>query len=452
MSKFNVFKPWTWFSSEERKKIVATNSPNIDYSIPKVGGESVTTPYRNIYFTGSSVVVILLDGTTVMRIGVDDKLVQELEKCTTEQQIRNLMNSTEAPGLVVDSRVETQGERQIVSDNFEVLRNHPDFQINGKQVFLKDVGLELPAVVAGSFIELLERMSSLEVAIENCSEQEGLKSRYEALKMFWYWTALNPIESARNDLFNFIRKNDINITSTGLLMMYRRVVSVASSKADKVYIKFITDNYLKLKKWKKSPKKFTVGQSKDGTYALYVNKKSKNWRTIGNLAKLYAELRNVQTERTYTDNHTKRKDIKIGAVYKEDEGKIDLDNTKDCSNGLHVGSRSFGFGGFGDVGVLCLVNPMYVRSVPVSETNKMRVSEMFVVGEMELKEYSENVESQEVLDFSEEYCQTTVTELEKVAKSRDFSKLACQNNDIAVPINNLKEIVKHIQNRVREVL
>ena len=36
------------------------------------------------------------------------------------------------------------------------------------------------------------------------------------------------------------------------------------------------------------------------------------------------------------------------------------------------------FDSFGDTGVIALVNPMFVRSVPVSDANKMRVSEMFL--------------------------------------------------------------------------
>lgn len=451
MSKFSIFKPWTWFQSEERNQRDESPAPEINYTF------GVTPPYKNVYFTGSSIVVVLQSGEVIMKNGVDDSIVKSIQGCSTEQQIRNLLTTVEIKEDKKESEVETKEERKIVTDNLAILRNNPDFWIKDNQIFLADVSLELPAVIAGSFIELLERMDIVNVedpSDEQYEEYEELNNRYQALKMFWYWTALNPIDSARKDVFNFIRKNDINITSTGLLMMYRRVVGVEDSGVDKALVEFVSNNYLKVKRWKKATQKYNVYKDTSEVLQLLPKDKRANrkWKKVGNLANLYWELTNFQVEKVYTDNHTGTKNIQIGGIYKEDEDKIDLDNTKDCSRGLHVGSKSFGFDGFGNVGVLCLVNPMYVRSVPVSETNKMRVSEMFVAGEMELEEYSDTVESQEVLDFSEEYCNTTLVELQKSVKNRDYSNISCQNKEPQLPVQDLRQIIGHIKSRIQEVV
>lgn len=449
MSKFNFFKPWTWFKSEERNK---KEEPSIVGYSGYSSWPRPILPYKNIYFTGTSVVVVLNNGDVVMKNGVPQDIVAQIQACTTETQIYTLL-STVAPKKEQpkESVVETAEERKIVTDNLQAIRNSWDFTVVDNKVYLQDVDLEMPAVVVGSFIELLERLEKEE---EHTTGWDELTNQYEALKMFWYWTALNPIESARNDLFNFVRKNEITITNNGLLMMYRRIVSVASSNTNKELVKFITDSYLKVKKWKKSAKNYSI--VKNGDEYMIINKpkvrKTKKVKVVGNLAVLYRNLDQFQGDKTYTDGHTKKKDIKIGSIYKEDEDKIDLDNKKDCSNGLHVGSKTFGFQGFGDVGVLCLVNPMYVRSVPVSDTNKMRVSEMFIVGEMELDEYSENVESQQVADYSDEYCTSTVDVLKQAVKGKTYNGLKCQNNAPVLPIANLEQIVSHIKSRIEEVV
>jgi hypothetical protein len=478
MSKFKLFKPWTWFSSEERKIVKMSDgssgwaSPTHKPSYGVQGSVELIKPYKNIYFTGTSVVVVLNDGNTIMKNGVDDTIVPKIEACNTIPEIITALSSKEQPltPQIKEAEVETKEERKIVNDNLAIIRNSEDFIVNEEGVFLKDVKLPIPAVVVGTFIELLERVEAIEKQVDKdaftsadsidevFTEIADLTEVYEGLKMFWYWTALNPIESARNDLFNFIRKNDITITTNGLLAMYRKVVSVKEKEegASKTLVEFISNSYTKVKKWKKAPKNYEI-YSRLGEYMLLESDRKstdKNlyWDRVGNLHVLYYDLDKLQGEQTYTDNHTRTKDIKIGAIYKEDEDKIDLNNQRDCSNGLHVGSKSFGFDGFGDVGVLCLVNPMYVRSVPVSAVNKMRVSEMFIAGEMGIDEYVEDIDSQQVVDYSNEYCSSTVAELKDAVKNMCYSSLVCQGNKPAVEIKEIPNILKHIEERVLEVV
>ena len=249
--------------------------------------------------------------------------------------------------------------------------------------------------------------------------------------MFTFWLLLNPIESSRNDCLDFVKKNDIQLTTNGLLVCYRKVVS--SGSKNKELIKFISESYFKIKKWKKSPKQYEVFD--DNGFVITQGDKRHDYNNHkGNLAELYQNLHTLK-ENTYTDNHTKTKIIKVGSIYKEDEDKIDLDNTRDCSSGLHVGSKQFMFDSFGDTGVIALVNPMFVRSVPVSDANKMRVSEMFLATIADKKQF-DNLN--ELIDFSTEYCSSTLEDLQIELSNKVFEKLSCQDN---LPITSLKEII-----------
>ena len=93
------------------------------------------------------------------------------------------------------------------------------------------------------------------------------------------------------------------------------------------------------------------------------------------------------------------------------------------------------FDSFGDTGVIALVNPMFVRSVPVADAHKMRVSEMFIATIADKEEF-DNLN--ELIDFSTEYCSSTLEDLQMELSNKVFEKLSCQNN---LPITSLKEII-----------
>jgi hypothetical protein len=228
--------------------------------------------------------------------------------------------------------------------------------------------------------------------------------------------------------------------------MYRRVVNRGAK--DKSLVNFISNNYYKVKKWKKSPASYRVVKTGASSYQLEKTPTPKvGGELVGNLETLYLNLPNM-TENIYTDAHTMSKEIKIGQVYKEDEDKIDLDNTRSCSNGLHVGSHTFMFSGFGDTGVLALVNPSKVRSVPYYEGNKMRVSEMFIAAVVDIKEYKESITESDIADYSQEYFNHSAEELNDQVNRKEFRSLTCQDNLPAVSMKNIEEIKEILMKKV----
>lgn len=76
---------------------------------------------------------------------------------------------------------------------------------------------------------------------------------------------------------------------------------------------------------------------------------------------------------TFVDVHSGNVLQKVGSYVHMDESLVDPDRRQDCSNGLHVASRSY-LGSFtGDVVVLAKVAPEDVIAVPQYNVNKMRV-------------------------------------------------------------------------------
>ncbi len=460
--KFSFFS-FTWLSSEERKlKKQELDLKKAELLLKEKGLEkkeeeslqkefmaqvmaAPVKPYHSVRVIGKTCMVVLNDGTTLSKD--DPELLGKVRQAQNEEEVIELFTKTEKVGEDVAE------ERVLVGRNLDVLKDHPDFIVEGENVRLKGVNLLIPPIVLASFIELLEKIEgewNHDLKGSTTSDPVELEKQYEALKMFWYWTAMNPIESSRQSLIDFIRKNDITITTNGLLLMYRRVVK-KKGKGNHELIQFISNQYAKIKKWKKSPKNYWVWAADDGTLELRDygggNGIEKNH---GNLEDLYLDLPNMQIH-SYTDAHTRTKDIRIGAIYKEDEDRIDLDNNVSCGAGLHVGSRAFGFSGFGDVGVVVLVNPMYVRSVPNHECSKMRVSEMFIVNEAELSEYEELVEDGEVLDYSKEYCSETLEELEQMLQDKKIDKISCQTNLPAISMVDVAAIKEMLRQRIVQI-
>lgn len=445
----NIFG-FTWLNSKERAELKRLKEKQ---STPALASETATAtkgyekaynrleyeetlqkPFKNIYFNNDVVTVVFSSGVVVSREGATSEFVKELALSKTEDQIYGALALLGYKGDKIPEDDNTKAEQSLVEHNLDALSGHPEFIISGTDVFLKNVGLALPPIVASAFIQAIEK---------------GETDVYNALKMFWLWTSLNPIESSRNDLLNFVRVNDIKITKNGLLQMYRRVVH--SGNKNKALTEFVSNQYTKIKKWKKSAKNYWVWGADDGKLELRDFGGTNGIETnFGNLEVLYLDLPNL-AENVYTDSHTHRKVIKVGQIYQEDEDKIDLDNTQACSSGLHVGALGFGFDGFGDTGVLALVNPMKVRSVPKSQTKKMRVSEMFIAGVMELGEYQKLIEDENIDDYSQEYFNASVEELTGMVKDRKFDGISCQDNLPALSLSDISKVEAELKSRVKSI-
>lgn len=414
----------------EQKLPVLQKGTDLVEEIEKIKVEKIIS--KILYNTNTKNIDIILSNGNVLSGIVEKDIYEKIRNCNDELMILNLISPTKVEqenGCDFDIEVE-----KTITPLINILSSNSNFEIENDKVYLKGIkSIAIPSSIVAYFISLLENINNT----SNINEINNLKEEFNALLMFTFWLLLNPIESSRNDCLTFIKKNDIQLTSNGLLVCYRKVVSRGSN--NKELIKFISENYFKIKKWKKSTKNYNVHYGESTGYFLMGlanndHQGSNDKSFIGNLHELYQNLHTLK-ENTYTDNHTKTKIIKIGSIYKEDEDRIDLDNTIPCSSGLHIGSKQFMFDSFGDTGVIALVNPMFVRSVPVVDAHKMRVSEMFIATIADKEEF-DNLN--ELIDFSTEYCSSTLEDLQIELSNKVFEKLSCQNN---LPITSLKEII-----------
>lgn len=140
------------------------------------------------------------------------------------------------------------------------------------------------------------------------------KKNIKPLINFWRNLAQNPLETAKESLFDFIAHNDMAITPDGCFIAYKKVTRQMSKK----------------------------GKSK----------------------------------RKFVDSHTKTIDNSVGKVVKMARKDVDANIHQTCSRGLHVAAWSYAATYDGDVLVCVKVNPKNVVAVP-SDYNrqKMRVCE-----------------------------------------------------------------------------
>ena len=229
-----------WLMSDERKRLRTLQIAEQEMKnellskklVEKAQEMANVQPYRKIIYNNGALTVILKDGNVLTRKGADQFLFTQVQNAYSEDVVKSLM----APAPIVkETPLYTKEEVQLVQDNIGILRNHPDFDVIGDNVFLKGVKLPLPPIVLASMIEVIEHINYASDIVEKADDiveedsagylQIKWEKRYEALKNFWRWTALNPIESSRNDLLSFVKKNKVAITENGLLELYRRAVS-----------------------------------------------------------------------------------------------------------------------------------------------------------------------------------------------------------------------------------
>jgi len=95
------------------------------------------------------------------------------------------------------------------------------------------------------------------------------------------------------------------------------------------------------------------------------------WGMVIMKSGFFVGYRNVDTtlyEDVFTDHHSHSFKIKLGEMVFMDRKKCDMDSTVSCSRGLHIGGTSWlNANYFGDVGIVCLVNPADVVAVPMND-------------------------------------------------------------------------------------
>jgi hypothetical protein len=449
-----------WLSSEEREILRAGKEKKLapepvalpETKLPREDENLFLAiadrPYKNLFYSNTNLTVVFQDGTMVSKSGVGQTLFNQVRDAKTQSEIEGLMIEVvvEPKPVYQKQEFETQEERDLVSDNLDVLIGNENFEIKGTDVFLKGVNLAMPASVIGSFIEILEKLDALGDLHEPDDEAEDeLIDQYNALKMFWLKLALNTLPQSREDLLTFVRKNDVRITPNGNLVLYRRIVT--KNGTDTKLVSFVSQQYYRLKKENQDTRHFAVARVGED-YGLV---DLRDYVGIGpepfiNLQVAYLELPTYDTNR-FTAWHGKGVDIRIGGIYKIPDTGINLDNGLCAAGGLHAAAVDYDYSGFGDLPVVVLVNPSKAITVPVNETGKLRTIEMFVACVND-KAHGQHFDDGALSAFDNEYHDLSLGELEEAAKSKSFEKLSVLDTVPAVSLVDLNVIKEMLKKRI----
>lgn len=466
MAKFSFFS-FEWLSSKEREQrkeeialrkaeIVRQEQPKANFGDtvqPTLQQEfkaqglkfDIPKPFKSCRLLGTTVLVVLNDGTTLTKD--DPSILGAVRACQNEEEVLQLFIHRQY------EREEDRREAELVWKNSEILRGREDFIVEGENVFLKGVGLAMPPIVVASFIEILEKLEgiwdSLDEGCMSCDAEE-LEESFEALKVFWLKLCLNGREQSREDLLLFCRKNDVRITRNGNLILYRNIVALGNLQ--KPLTEFISQQYFRIKSFKKSPKNYWVWAEDGGTFRLI----TEDWtdsgveKNLGSLYDLYVDLPNQEENKFTSWNNRGKHEINIGSIYRIEEGEINLDNGICAAGGLHAANVNYDYSGFGDTKIVVLVSPSKAITVPTGDFGKLRTTEMFVCC-INDRPYGEHFSEGDLSAFDEEYNHLSVYELEESIDNKSFEAISVKEEVSPLTAMDMQSIRNMLCERIVKV-
>ncbi len=284
--------------------------------------------------------------------------------------------------ILVPELEEKLAHNEQVKETVNVILSHPDFYEMDGKLYHSKVKLSIPMVLAVKMKENFDNPEELNKLIN-----------------FWCWVSLNPDAESRENIYQWVKKQNIPILPSGLILTFRRVVKVEG--VDYTLTEYVNETYLKLRKSKKST-----------TVNVYKNDESYNLKE-GDLVGVLKDIYNTpQEEVYYTSNHDKTVKYYIGQEVRMSRENVDSDKNNECSTGYHSAGPGFAYRGFGDTPVAVTLNPADVLVVYENNFGKARSSAFTIVGV--LKEDAEWAEDKEMLEVIEENTQYHIDRMNKL--------------------------------------
>ena len=225
------------------------------------------------------------------------------------------------------------------------------------------------------------------------AEARGDEKELTKFKNFWTLVSLNPDSRVRNNLFWFIRKWDMQLTDSGLIIAYRNADIKEEAKYSTTDTKWIINAYYQAK---------YIEHKDPYLIIIEVNKKKMN------LGEVYDEIVNGGDSPVYTDKHSHSTEIRLGQPVRIAREDCDANQEHSCSRGLHVGAKGWlKQSYYGNVGLMVLVNPANVVAVPtIDDYGKMRTCEYFPVALIDFDTNGDIIESSYSLHDDVAYLQS----------------------------------------------
>lgn len=309
----------------------------------------------------NSVTVILEDGEMLTSNICTDEMHEDIKA--------NINNPQAVRAIITPNYAELKNGAELAADMMTNYNKSEYLTVIGDSMYIKSIAdLSLP--------------QDLAVAIWNAEQSDDLELLSTYLN-FWTLAALNKDPEARQNLFWFLNRYGMSISSSGLFVAYRNVkLHTRGETVDAPLAKFITESFTKVRhRLKKNPKNYFIGKDSDGQFVCSASEK-KVPEQLGMLDVMYKGLSDVDTAPVYTDGYTGKFRIRIGEPVTMDRNKCDTNQNNTCSRGLHVAGKSWLQSNyFGNTGLRVLVNPSDVVAVPPQDSyGKMRVCAYYPVG------------------------------------------------------------------------
>jgi len=246
----------------------------------------------------------------------------------------------------------------------------------------------------------------------------------DSLVNFWELCLANPNETARDGFYNYIKDFGVVITDNGYAILYKAVNTVNAKDGtdptmDVSLSQYVSNQYLRIKKMKKSPKNYqvySVFSNETLEYRYEISMHESKEPNIGEedvieedhglLSDLYKQIIEEGKKMVESDERVTiyepwhvgdyGMEIRMGQPITMPREQCDPDINVDCSYGLHVGSHRYvsTFGrGMGAI-LAVLINPADVVALPQYDHSKIRVCRYFPYAEIERDElgYWEEIE------------------------------------------------------------
>lgn len=343
----------------------------------------------------------------------------------------------------------TSGDATL--DKVRAVFNPSLAKVIGKKIAIEQKIANLPSefeLVGGRVI-----VSGINVAVPEYFVDEfqitPTQERKQALLNFWSLACLNPDVEARDGLFRFVRESGFYITNKGYLVAYRNVK--IKENGDRELFLAICNQYVRVKKWKKSPSNYHLVKYTDDTYSVIltdkVNADSNEYIVVGNLANLYDKKEEYQ-ETVYTwaygakGSGLETDEIRIGVPFRMERELCDPNPHNSCSHGLHFTSWS-NLSGYavGSHTLAILVNPMHVVAVPYGyDGKKARCCEYLPVAEVK-----EEITSDQFDVFEQEYEEYTLDQVKDLMLESNL-----KDGKECLKIEEIPEIFKVVESTLEE--
>ena len=444
-----------WLGSKERNKLIEKiKELEVKSYIPT----EVKSIYKNRTKLGDITLCILENGEVLNIDDKDDVIYNKIPLLNSLEELKSLFIPE------IDKEEIDKEEIVIKRTDLAIFAGDENFEVRGEEVYLKDISWRLPNEIVAEFIEILENKLAARTRFKYSLsdyhdaniDEEFLNDKYNRLYYFTLKLAYSPIANKENILL-FCRKNDIRLTKTGNIITYRRFNKWnIGNILNKELQDYVDKEFNRIKLNKKSPANYKVWQNLDNSEYItckYSSDKKRNpefeWKYIGNLAKLKAEGTIEDKEEYLTSQHNPGKYIvtyhSLYSLNKNEEPNPDLKNC--ASNGLHTSSVQYDYSGFGNIPVICLVNPSKAIYVPQNDFGKFRTSEMWICcknpNEEGIHIDEELIEEDDLL-----YNDHSINELKEVLKNKSFEKLSAMEYTPETSLKDIKEIIGLLENRV----